>query len=192
METTARLRISRVSAVATALLLVLVVFAYTLPATRAHGVTLGQTVSAHSTAVSTTIPTKLVQPPVVSTTTAPVPPTSVPPTAVSPTPTPPPPAQAPPPATAQPTTAPNGYGCAAALAYLAANANPEFTVSCPGYADGNEAMTCVNHAPECAGEHIIVIADPCPAAYMNEAYNSQSWSDALGEFTRPIDPYGGC
>ena len=87
---------------------------------------------------------------------------------------------------------PPGYGCAAALAYLAANANPGFTFECPGYADGNEAMTCVNHAPECAGEHLIAIADPCPAAYMNEAYNSNSWSDAEGTFTRPIDPYGEC
>jgi hypothetical protein len=53
-------------------------------------------------------------------------------------------------------------------------------------------MTCVNHDPECPGEHLIVIADPCPAAYMNEAYNSNSWSDATGTFTRPIDPYGSC
>lgn len=87
---------------------------------------------------------------------------------------------------------PAGYGCAAALAYLSANANPEFTFSCPGYADGNEAMTCVNIAGLCGGEHLIVINDPCPAAYMNEAYNSQSWSDSEGRFTRPIDPYGAC
>lgn len=53
-------------------------------------------------------------------------------------------------------------------------------------------MTCIDHAPECAGEHLIAIADPCPAAYMNEAYNSNSWSDTLGAFTRPIDPYGAC
>jgi hypothetical protein len=59
-------------------------------------------------------------------------------------------------------------------------------------ADGHEAMTCIDHAPECAGEHLIAIADPCPAAYMNEAYNSNSWSDTLGAFTRPIDPYGAC
>jgi hypothetical protein len=95
-----------------------------------------------------------------------------------------------PPAPTPPT--PTGYGCAAALAYLAANANPEFTFSCPGYADGNEAMTCVNIAGLCGGEHLIVINDPCPAAYMNEAYNSQSWSDSEARFTRPIDPYGAC
>jgi hypothetical protein len=87
---------------------------------------------------------------------------------------------------------PSGYGCGAALAYLAAHAAPGFTFECPGYADGNEAMTCVNHAPECAGEHLIVIADPCPAAYMNEAFNSNSWSDATDSFTQGIDPYGSC
>jgi hypothetical protein len=53
-------------------------------------------------------------------------------------------------------------------------------------------MTCVNIAGLCLGEHLIAIADPCQAAYMNEAYNSNSWSDSLGEFTRPIDPYGAC
>jgi len=95
------------------------------------------------------------------------------------------------PAAAQAGPEPSGYGCAAALAYLAANANPEFSFECPGSADGHEAMTCINNAL-CPGEHLIAIADPCPAAYMNEAYNSNSWSDTLGEFTRPIDPYGEC
>jgi hypothetical protein len=84
-----------------------------------------------------------------------------------------------------------GYGCAAALAYLAANAAPGFTFECPGSADGHQAMTCINNSL-CPGEHLIAIADPCPAAYMNEAYNSNSWSDSLGEFTRPLDPYGFC
>jgi hypothetical protein len=125
-------------------------------------------------------------PPAPTTTTTPPTPTTVPPAPPAPTPA----------ATPQPTpitdAAPTGYGCAAALAYLAANAAPGFTFECPGYAAGHEAMTCVDHAPECGGEHLIVISDPCPAAYMNEAYNSNSWSDALGEFTRPIDPYGAC
>jgi hypothetical protein len=102
------------------------------------------------------------------------------------------PANAPAPQSTSTTAEPSGYGCAAALAYLQANANPEFTFACPGYADGREAMTCVNIAGLCAGEHLVAIADPCPAAYMNEAYNSNSWSDSLGEFTRPIDPYGTC
>jgi hypothetical protein len=92
---------------------------------------------------------------------------------------------------AAPATTPE-YGCTAALAYLAGHANPEFTSVCPGYADGNEAMTCVNIPGLCEGEHLIVINDPCPAAYMNEAYNSQSWSDSEAQFTRPIDPYGAC
>ena len=69
---------------------------------------------------------------------------------------------------------------------------PEFTFQCPGYADGYEAMTCVNIAGLCSDEHLIAINDPCQAAYMNEAYNSNSWSDSLAEFTRPIDPYGAC
>jgi hypothetical protein len=89
-------------------------------------------------------------------------------------------------------SSPPGYGCDAALAYLSIHANPEFTFTCPGSADGNEAMTCVNVPGLCEGEHVIVINDPCPAAYMNEAYNSQSWSDAEARFTRPIDPYGAC
>jgi hypothetical protein len=113
-------------------------------------------------------------------------PAAVPSTAPAPAPAP-----AAAPAAAQAGPEPSGYGCAAALAYLAANANPEFSFECPGLADGNEAMTCINNAL-CPGEHLIAIADPCPAAYMNEAYNSNSWSDALGEFTRPIDPYGEC
>jgi hypothetical protein len=132
-----------------------------------------------------------------STTTTTAPPTTTttqPPPATTSTPAPALSAQGAPPAPATPSVAstPAGYGCAAALAFLAANANPEFSFECPGYADGNEAMTCVNHDPECPGEHLIVISDPCPAAYMNEAYNSNSWSDATGNFTRPIDPYGSC
>jgi hypothetical protein len=136
----------------------------------------------HTTRLSAgSVPAAAIPAPVATTTTVPAAPPPAAPTA-APT----------PPATPAVAVDPPGYGCAAALAYLAANANPEFTVECPGYADGNEAMTCVNHAPECAGEHLIAIADPCPAAYMNEAYNSNSWSDAEGTFTRPIDPYGEC
>ena len=81
-----------------------------------------------------------------------------------------------------------GYGCGPALAYLAAHAAPGFTFECPGYAMGNQAMTCVNHAPQCAGQRIIAIAVPCPAAYMNEAHNS--WV-LIGQATG-IDPYGYC
>jgi hypothetical protein len=110
--------------------------------------------------------------------------TPAPPAAPAPQPTPAPPAGAP--------ADPNPYGCGPALAYLSAHGNPEFTFICPGYADGREAMTCVNVSGLCAGQHLVVINDPCAAAYMNEAYNSQSWSDSLGQFTRPIDPFGAC
>ena len=120
--------------------------------------------------------------PVVPVTTTTVPPTTtttVPPTTTTTIPPPPP----------TTTTAPVGntrYGCAAALAYLHEYANPSFTDVCPGYAYGYESMTCNNHPPECGvGQAIIVIADPCPAAYMNEAYNSQHGG-------AQIDPYGDC
>jgi hypothetical protein len=165
----------------------------------------GKPAAVHSAAPSVQVaPTTTTVPVAPTTTTVPVvpTPTTVPvaptptrtPVAPTPTRTPtPPPAPVPPaPAPPAPPPAPSGYGCAAALAYLQANANPEFTLECPGYADGQAGMTCVNIAGLCAGEHLIAISDPCPAAYMNEAYNSNSWSDSLGEFTRPIDPYGAC
>jgi hypothetical protein len=78
-----------------------------------------------------------------------------------------------------------GYGCADAIAYLRVHANPIYTIECPGYAYGHEAMTCTNHAPQCPGSYLIAIADPCPAAYMNEAVNS--YADG-----RQLDPYGAC
>jgi hypothetical protein len=137
-------------------------------------------------------PTTTVAAAVVPTTTAPPPTTTI---------APPPPttttAPAVPAVTSTSTPAPtpeqpSGYGCAAALAYLGAHAAAGFTFECPGYADGHQAMTCINHAPECPGEQIIVINDPCPAAYMNEAFNSNSWNPATQSFTDGIDPYGYC
>lgn len=83
----------------------------------------------------------------------------------------------------------SGYGCAAALAYLATHAAPGFHFECPGYADGHQAMTCMNVAGLCPGTKLIAINDPCPAAYMNEASNS--WV-LLGLRSAPIDPYGYC
>ncbi len=83
---------------------------------------------------------------------------------------------------------PTGYGCAAAIAYLHAHAEPSYTISCPGNAYGHEAMTCDHHAPQCPNSRIIAIAVPCPAAYMNEAHNSYV---LLGEASG-IDPYGWC
>jgi hypothetical protein len=50
-------------------------------------------------------------------------------------------------------------------------------------------MTCLNQAGVCPNGAIIAIADPCPAAYMNEASNS--WV-LEGKSSAPIDPYGVC
>lgn len=102
-----------------------------------------------------------------------------------------PPATASPAATASVTAAGTDGpdSCAAALAYLAANAAPGFTFECPGYALGHQAMTCVNVAGVCAGERLIAISTVCPASYMNEAHNS--WILA-GYRQGSIDPYGYC
>lgn len=81
-------------------------------------------------------------------------------------------------------------GCAAALAYVASHAAPGFVASCP-HPDGTyqATTTCVN-APHCLpGTAFIWIADPCPAAYMNEASNS--WV-LVGQSSAPVDPYGYC
>lgn len=90
-------------------------------------------------------------------------------------------------ALAPPTTS-SGYGCAAAISYLEAHADPVFHIECPGYAEGQAAMTCANEAP-CPGQYVIAIADPCPAAYMNEANNSYI---ILGLLSGILDPYGHC
>ncbi|MFZ0249133.1 MAG: hypothetical protein WAL61_04250 [Acidimicrobiales bacterium] len=81
------------------------------------------------------------------------------------------------------------WGCGAALAYLQAYAAKGFTLECPGYALGREAMTCMNQAAACPGTSVIAIADPCPQAYMNEASNSYVLTGAADS---PIDPYGAC
>lgn len=137
----------------------------------------------------------------VAPTTAAPPPTDPPQTAPPHTAPPPPTTAPPPPATSPPATtapaaapavtaaAPAGYGCAAALAYLAAHAAPGFRFECPGNALGHQAMTCSFVAGVCPGTRLIAIADPCPAAYMNEAYNSRV---AEGLAPGPFDPYGYC
>jgi hypothetical protein len=87
----------------------------------------------------------------------------------------------------------HAYGCAAALAYLHAHAEPHFTMLCPApayNAQGGpaQAMTCVSHPPQCApNTGVIAISEPCPTAYMNEAANS--W---IALHLRPgtMDPYG--
>jgi hypothetical protein len=135
-------------------------------------------------------------PPAAATTTT----TTVPP-APAPAPTPAPaPAAAPAaavasaPAPSDPSVVPpvgqaTAWGCAAALAYLQAYAAKGFTLECPGYAEGREAMTCMNQPGVCPGTSVIAIADPCPQAYMNEASNSYV---ILGLAATPIDPYGAC
>lgn len=81
-------------------------------------------------------------------------------------------------------------GCAAAYAYLQAYAAPGFTFECPGDAEGHQAETmCISGSTTCGTLRLIVIADPCPAAYMNEASNS--WA-LIGASDAPIDPYGSC
>jgi hypothetical protein len=92
-------------------------------------------------------------------------------------------------AAAKPSANPNAYGCGAALAYLQAHAAPGFKFECPGWADGEQAMTCINMAGICPGTMIITISTPCAAAYMNEASNS--WV-LTGKSDARIDPYGYC
>jgi hypothetical protein len=92
-------------------------------------------------------------------------------------------------ATTQASSEPAGYGCSDALAYLHAHAAPGFSFECPGYAEGHQAMTCVNIAGLCPGAKLIAISTPCAAAYMNEASNSWVLS---GKSDAPIDPYGYC
>jgi hypothetical protein len=61
---------------------------------------------------------------------------------------------------------------------------------CPGEARGHQALTaCQSSTSPCSDLRIIVIADPCPAAYMNEASNS--WA-LMGASDAPLDPYGSC
>ena len=81
------------------------------------------------------------------------------------------------------------WGCAAAVAYLQVYAARGFSIECPGYAEGREAMTCTNQPGVCPGTSVIAIADPCPQAYMNEASNSLV---LMGLSDAPIDPFGAC
>jgi hypothetical protein len=122
---------------------------------------------------------------------APTPPVAPDPPAVAGEVSTPPPASPPP---AEPSVVPargtaTASGCAAAVAYLAAYSAPGFTYECPGSALGHQAMTCIDEPGVCADEHLIAIADACPAAYMNEASNS--WV-LTGSSDAPIDPYGAC
>lgn len=96
---------------------------------------------------------------------------------------------------ASPPAAPTG--CAAALQYLSANAAPGFLLTCPGNAEGHQGLTCIGTAPCAPDQHMIVIADPCPAAYMNEAHNSwvllhDTSGTAIPGGSTAIDPFGHC
>jgi hypothetical protein len=95
------------------------------------------------------------------------------------------------------------WGCSAALAYLSAYAAPGFTLDCPGYAEGHEAMTCIHGTPEypdaCLNGPTIDISDPCPQAYMNESANSWNLTGQLsveqakfGVSYAGLDPFGAC
>ena len=166
--------------------------------------------AASDTAGSTTTTTA---PPATTTTTAPAPtptPTpavlaSTPVASTAPTPAPhPAPAPAPPPAPAVPAIGQaTAWGCSAALAYLQTYAAPGFTLDCPGYAEGHEAMTCLYDTPAypdaCPNGHTIAISDPCPQAYMNESANSWTLTGQLsteqqkfGVSYADIDPFGPC
>jgi hypothetical protein len=153
-------------------------------------------------AMAATIVRPITPPPAPAPEPTPVATTTVPPAAA----TPPPPAPAPvptptpaatvavAPAPSYPGTLPavgqaTTWGCAAALAYLQAYAAKGFTLECPGYAEGREAMTCMNQPGACPGASVIAIADPCPQAYMNEASNSFVITGVAGT---PIDPFGPC
>jgi hypothetical protein len=83
-----------------------------------------------------------------------------------------------------------GDGCQAALAYLQSHAAPGFVAMCPHDAEGHQAETICDNAPRCQpGTMFIYIADPCPAAYMNEASNSYV---LIGQSNAPWDPFGYC
>jgi hypothetical protein len=114
------------------------------------------------------------------------------------------PAPAPPPVPAVPAIGQaTAWGCSAALAYLQTYAAPGFTLDCPGYAEGHEAMTCLYDTPAypdaCPNGHTIAISDPCPQAYMNESANSWTLTGQLsteqqkfGVSYADIDPFGPC
>lgn len=83
-----------------------------------------------------------------------------------------------------------GYGCRAAIQWLAYHAAPGFEFICPAYALGHQAFTCQDVPGVCPDNgRLIVIQDPCPAAYKNEAWNS--WV-VEGLVSGPYDPFGWC
>ena len=168
---------------------------YALQAT--PGALVAASVPTTTTTASTTTTTTTTTTTVATPTPAPAPaPTSAPVVLAA---TPPAPAAPVLPAVGQATV----WGCSAALAYLSAYAAPGFTLDCPGYAEGHEAMTCIHGTPEypdaCLNGPTIAISDPCPQAYMNESANSWNLTGQLsveqakfGVSYAGIDPFGAC
>lgn len=157
--------------------------------------------SPSDTSSTLVLPASTTPPPPTPTTTAP-PPT---PTTTAPPPPPPTTTTAPPPpptVTAAVNTLPargeaTAWGCGPALAYMRAYADPSFQLVCPGDAQGHQAVTCFGQAPCAPGQRMIAIADPCPAAYMNEAHNSwvldhEATGSPIPDGSTAIDPYGYC
>jgi hypothetical protein len=76
------------------------------------------------------------------------------------------------------------------MAYLEAYAAPDFIIACAIDPYEHEATTtCISGYSPCSLGRFILIADPCPAAYMNEASNSRV---LVGLSNAPFDPYGSC
>jgi hypothetical protein len=163
--------------------------------------------AASSDTAGSTTTTTTTAPPPTTTTTAPAPAPTPTPAVLASTPvaaTAPASAPTPPPAPAVPAVGQaTAWGCSAALAYLQTYAAPGFTLECPGYAEGHEAMTCLYDTPAypdaCPNGHTIAISDPCPQAYMNESANSWTLTGQLsteqqrfGVSYGDIDPFGPC
>jgi hypothetical protein len=156
--------------------------------------------AAASLTVPTTATTTTVPPPPPTTTTTTVP--ASPPTTTTTAPPPPPTTTAtapppPPPPALPPRGEATAWGCGPALAYLQVYADPKFQLVCPGDAQGHQAVTCISAGPCAPGQWMIGIADPCPAAYMNEAHNSwvldhDQTGVAIPDGSTAIDPYGYC
>jgi hypothetical protein len=85
-------------------------------------------------------------------------------------------------------TSPEGYGCAAALAYLAANQAPGFVDVClPRAAGPGRAGFTVADTQGWVTTGTVYISCPAPIVYQNEASNSWKFSGAAV----PLDPWGG-
>ncbi len=76
------------------------------------------------------------------------------------------------------------------MAYLKAYAAPDFIIACVIDPLAHQATTtCISGYSPCSLGRFILISDPCPAAYMNEASNSLV---LMGLSDAHLDPYGSC